>query len=90
MPLRTENARLLKEIGTVFYLTAANQVIYDRVKCNTDRPLLQGVDPYRKICELMRLRKPLYESAADVLIDTNSNDLDEVVDAIERTITKNT
>ena len=90
MPLRTENAGLLKEIGSVIYLTAANQVIFDRIKNNTDRPLLQGKNPYEKICELMRKRKPFYESAADVLIDTNSNDLDEVLDAIQRTITKNT
>lgn len=83
MPLRAENARLLKEIGKVFYLTAANQVIYDRVKDNTARPLLQGENPYGKICELMKQRKPLYEAAADILVDTNSNDLDEVIEKIQ-------
>lgn len=85
MPLRMENARLLKEIGTVFYLTAANQVIFERVKGDTKRPLLQSENPYQRICELMKERRPLYESAADVLIDTNSNDLDEVLaDIINR------
>ena len=79
MPLRQENARLLKEIGQVYYLTAANQVIYERVKGDTKRPLLQGEDPYGKICHLMKQRNPLYEAAADVLIDTNANDLEEVV-----------
>lgn len=83
MPLRAENAGLLKEIGKVFYLTAANQVIYDRVKDNNKRPLLQGENPYGKICELMKQRKPLYEAAADVLVDTNSNDLEEVIQAIQ-------
>lgn len=78
MPLRAQNARLLKEIGRVYYLTAANQVIYDRVKGDTKRPLLQGDNPYDKICELMSQRKSLYEAAADVVIDTNSNDLMEV------------
>ena len=84
MPLRIENARLLKEIGTVFYLSAANQVIYDRVKDNTARPLLQGAHPYNKICELMKERKPIYEAAADIQIDTNSNDLDEVIQTIQK------
>ncbi len=79
MPLRPENAGLLKEIGTVFYLTAAEQVLYDRLKGDTDRPLLQEADPYKKICELMKYRKPLYRAAADVSIDTNSNDLEEVI-----------
>lgn len=82
MPIRKENAGLLKEIGTVYYLTAANPVIYDRIKDNTDRPLLQGPDPYSRICELMKQRKPLYEKACDIRIDTNSNDLEEVLWAI--------
>lgn len=79
MPLRVENARLLKEIGTVFYLTAANQVIFDRIKEDRNRPLLQGEDPYGRICELMQKRRLLYEAAADVMVDTNSNDLEEVM-----------
>lgn len=82
MPLLEENARLLKEIGKVYYLTAAPSVIYDRVKDNTDRPLLQGPDPYHRICELMKQRKPLYERASDVRIDTNSDDLEEVVESV--------
>jgi shikimate kinase len=57
---------------------ADSYTIYDRVKDNTDRPLLQGENPYEKICSLMKQRKPLYESAADVVVDTNSNNLDEV------------
>lgn len=84
MPLRVENARLLKEIGKVFYLTAANQVIYDRVKEDSQRPLLQGENPYGKICELMKQRTPLYEMAADVLVDTNSNDLVDVIQRIQK------
>ena len=86
MPLRIENARLLKEIGKVYYLTAANQVIYERVKGDTNRPLLQGEDPYGKICRLMKERGPLYEAAADVVIDTNSNDLEEVCSILKTKI----
>lgn len=83
MPLRKENAALLKEIGKVYYLTAANLVIYERIKENTDRPLLQERDPYGRICELMKQRKPLYEAAADMWVDTNSNDLEEVIGIIK-------
>lgn len=79
MPLCKENARLLKEIGRVCYLTAAPREIYDRVKDNTDRPLLQGNNPYRKICDLMKERRPKYEWAADVVVDTNSNDMEEIM-----------
>ncbi|MDE6434258.1 MAG: shikimate dehydrogenase [Lachnospiraceae bacterium] len=82
MPLRTENARLLKEIGKVYHLTAANQVIFDRVKGNKSRPLLQCDNPYEKICSLMKERMPLYEAAADVRIDTNSTDTEEICSMI--------
>lgn len=79
MPLRKENARLLKEIGRVGYLTATPQETYERVKGDTNRPLLQGERPYETICEMMKKRKPLYQNVADVMIDTNSNDLDEII-----------
>lgn len=79
MPLRRENAGLLKEIGKVCYLTAAPQVIYDRVKGDGNRPLLQGEDPYGTICHLMKERRPLYEQAADVIVDANSDDVEEML-----------
>lgn len=79
MPLSKENARLLKEIGYVCYLTAASVVIYERVKDNTSRPLLQGDDPFGRICNLMKERQPLYEAACDAMVDTNSNDLEEII-----------
>lgn len=74
MPLRIENARLLKEIGKVIYLNVATQVIYERVKEDGKRPLLQVEDPYGRICEMMTERKPLYERACDVIFDANCND----------------
>ena len=82
MPLRKENARLLKEIGTVNYLTATCKEIYDRVKDDTKRPLLQTDNPYEKICNMMKERKPKYEAACDKVIDTNSNDIEEIIGAI--------
>ena len=84
MPLREDNARLLKETGWVFYLTAAPQVIYDRVKDSTDRPLLRGENPYGRICKLMKERNTQYELAADELVDTNSNDMEEILEVLSK------
>ncbi len=84
MPLRKENARLLREIGKVGYLTASTKEIYNRVKGDMNRPLLQCDNPYEKICEMMKQRKPLYEQVADATIDTNANDLDEIVADMEK------
>ena len=82
MPLRKENARLLKEIGRVNYLTATSREIYDRVKGDTKRPLLQTENPYERIRNMMQERKPKYEAACDRVIDTNSNDIEEIMEAI--------
>ena len=82
MPLRKENARLLKEIGRVNYLTATSREIYDRVKGDTKRPLLQTENPYERICNMMQERKPKYEAACDRVIDTNSNDIEEIIASI--------
>lgn len=84
MPLRVDNARLLKEVGKVYYLTAANQVIYERVKGDRNRPLLQCENPYEKICSMMKERGPYYEAAADLSVDTNSTDIEEVCSMIMR------
>lgn len=83
MPLRRENARLLKEIGRVCYLSTVPQVIYERVKGDTNRPLLQGEDPYGTICHLMGERQPLYEQAADVVVDANSDDVEEMIGRLD-------
>ena len=82
MPLRKENARLLKEIGRVNYLTATSREIYDRVKGDTKRPLLQTENPYERICNMMQERKAKYEAACDRVIDTNSNDIEEIIASI--------
>ncbi len=79
MPLRKENANLLREIGTVLYLMASPKEIYDRVKGDTNRPLLQCDNPYVKICHMMKERHTVYMQCADDVVDTNCNDLEWIV-----------
>ena len=64
MPLRRENARLLRELGTVWYLRVGEETIWNRVKKDTSRPLLQCEDPKGRIHELMQEREPIYKKAA--------------------------
>jgi len=58
LPMREENRRLLKKLGQVFYLRATAQTIYERLKDDTTRPLLQGEDPFTKIRTLLQERGP--------------------------------
>lgn len=84
MPLRKENGELLGEIGRIYYLSAREGTIYNRVKNNTSRPLLQCEDPYGKICELMKQRSPVYKNVCDRVIETDGVSIDDVVENIRR------
>jgi len=68
--LRKENLKLLKANGIVFYLQATPEVIYQRIKHETHRPLLKTPDPLGCIKKLHQQRLPLYNQA-DYVIDAN-------------------
>jgi len=88
LPVREENHALLKELGTVVYLRANADTIYERTKYDTSRPLLQGDDPQGKIKTLLDARRAVYERTADVIIDVDRKDfdtiLDEIIGAVEK------
>lgn len=69
--LRERNVKEMKKNGKVVLLTASPEVILERVKGNDDRPLLKGRKNVEGIAELMEQRRPKYEAAADVVIDTD-------------------
>ncbi|MBQ6805990.1 MAG: shikimate kinase [Lachnospiraceae bacterium] len=82
LPIRKENHTLLKELGTVVYLRAKPETIYERLKHDTTRPLLQGENPQEKIRTLMGQRAAIYEKTADVIIDVDVKDFDTILDEI--------
>jgi shikimate kinase len=63
------NRRILKESGLSILLVADVPTIYERTR-SSDRPLLGGADPQRKIKELLRDRRPLYLECADRIFST--------------------
>ena len=80
MAMRDENVRKMKESGTVIFLTATPETIYEHVKDSTDRPLLNGNMNVPYIQKLMEQREPKYSAAADIFIATDGNTPDEVAD----------
>ncbi|GFI22143.1 shikimate kinase [Lachnospiraceae bacterium] len=71
MPLRAENRQLLARLGKVVYLKASPQTIYNRIKGDTTRPLLQCENPMKRIEEMIVAREPLYEQGAIIVVDVN-------------------
>lgn len=86
LPLREENRRLLHELGQVFYLCAKGETIYERVKDDTTRPLLQVDDPLAKIETLLLERDPYYREAADVVITVDGKSFEEILNEIEENV----
>lgn len=78
LPLREENHGLLRQLGRVVYLRARPETIYDRLKGDTARPLLQTDEPQERIRELLGRRKAVYEKACDYIVDVDGRTVEEV------------
>ena len=68
--LAAENRRLLAEHGTVVYLRATPEHLYERVRQDRNRPLLATGDPLERLRALYREHDSLYREVADLVIDT--------------------
>jgi shikimate kinase len=79
--LDENNVKRLKESGVMICLWANPQAIYDRVKAQKHRPLLNVSNPKAEIEELLDYRRPFYEKA-DHHIDTSDLSIEEVVDEV--------
>lgn len=79
LPMREENHALLKELGTVYYLKVTKEAVYERLKGDTTRPLLQGENPEAKIEELLTKRAPIYEACADYVIEVSDKSFEEII-----------
>lgn len=82
--LRPENVRNMKQGGRIILLTAKPETIYERVKDSTERPILNGNMNVEYITELMEKRRPLYEAAADLIIQTDGKSAEQICEDIIR------
>ncbi len=70
-PLREVNVKEMKKNGRVVLLTASPETIFDRVKDSHDRPVIENNKNVPFIANLMETRRPKYEAAADIIINTD-------------------
>jgi len=78
----TENLDLLKQLGTVVWVTADEATLFERASRRNDRPLLQQKNPRAVFSKLFRERESLYAAAADLRVDTSALTHDEVAETI--------
>jgi shikimate kinase len=86
--LRDENVDLLKQMGTVVWLEAAEETLLERASRRGNRPLLQTENPRAALSQLLTARTPLYATAADMRVETTKLTHDEVADIILAEIEK--
>lgn len=65
----------------VILLTVSPEVVASRIR-DTDRPLLQADDAAARWREIMERRRPLYDEVADVVVDTSTGRIADIVDDI--------
>lgn len=88
LPMKEGNAELLKELGTVIYLKAETDTLLKRLSGDTTRPLLQNGELREKIETMLAIRGPVYESCADVVLQTDTMSFYEIICQIEKILTK--
>ncbi len=84
--VRQENIGYMKESGTIILLSATPQTVYERVKNNRNRPILNGNMNVEYIAGLMEKRREKYEEAADITIITDNKNVEEICKEIIKSL----
>lgn len=78
-----DNIEHLKQHAFVVCLWASPQTIFNRVKRQSHRPLLQTEDPLGTITNLLAQRKAFYQ-AADLMINTETRPMRQISQIVVR------
>lgn len=78
--LREANRLCLREHCRVIYLRATPDDLYQRLRHDQKRPLLQVADPVARLRGLYDERAPLYEATAHLTLETGRGRVHRIVD----------
>lgn len=84
--LSEHNRAALKSHGLVVYLSCSVDQQLKRTMHDTRRPLLQTENPRQKLEQLMLERGPIYESLADIQVNTEKRSSKSVLNEIIKKI----
>jgi len=85
---REKNIAQLKESGVLVWLTASVDTLVRRIGEDSQRPLLVGRSRREDMEMTLTERKPRYQKAADLVVDTEDKTPEEVADLIINLLTK--
>lgn len=81
------NRAIIKESSYNIWLQSDIDVIYERIKDDANRPLLQVADPKSKLVELLAARQSFY-AEADFVLENNGASLPNLVAQIDTQLQK--
>ena len=87
--LARENRELMRRRGTVIYLRAQVDALWERTRHDTTRPLLATPDPRATLASLLEKRDPLYREAAHLVVDTGSQSAAALVNRVLSALRQN-
>ncbi len=82
--LRKENRNLLSKRGIVVYLKIDLKEQFSRISHDKTRPLLQTENPKKMLEALMLERGPIYDSLADLTVNSNGRNMRYVIEKITK------
>ena len=80
--LAAENRRAMREAGTVVYLRARLESLWERLRHDSTRPLLATADPRATLAAILEQRDPLYREAAHLVVDTGAQAASTLVNRV--------
>jgi len=86
--LSADNRRVMREHGTVVYLRARLESLWERLRHDTSRPLLRTPDPRATLATLLAERDPVYRECAHVIVDTGAQSSSSLVGKVVAALRK--
>lgn len=80
--LNEQSRQYLRTRGTVVYLRASVSHILQRTSHDKNRPLLRSDNPRKVLEDLTRIRDPLYQQVAHIVVETGRPNLSQLVQSI--------
>jgi shikimate kinase len=83
--LREANHSLLKSLGKVVWLKAKAETIFERIKDDKSRPLIEVENETKKIKRIQEIlyeRSRLYTKVADLIVEVEHKSINEIVNLI--------
>jgi shikimate kinase len=80
--LREANREVLRGAGHVIYLRSSPEELWRRLRHDTQRPLLQVIDPQARLRQMYAERDPLYRQTAHFVVETGRPSVPTLVNMV--------